>query len=280
LIFLNRMKQNYVIRQIIRNNFILSIGIKIHKYDLFTNGNFIDVPCPSHDHPLLMVPKEFRRRFLDDLLENDETKYRIFNDKEFDWVFRETPCTICTSIYAALLKWLQSPQKVFGMIYARPYRFSRRLGEGISVYNPGDKPMRQTVLFNPMLQQRINTLLKDSNLVKYIFSRYAKTNNGIYALMDIKSHNTERLMELHNIISEGIHKVEDTEENVNSLFFALMNPEDKKNVQGFPSFSDRIEYINIPYVLDLRTEVEIYRNVSANILTTVFCPGYFTTSQG
>jgi hypothetical protein len=34
---------------------------------------------------------------------------------------------------------------------------------------------------NPMLQRRINGLLRDSNQVKYIFSRYAKTNNGIYA---------------------------------------------------------------------------------------------------
>ena len=241
-------------------------------YDFGMNANVIDVPCPSHDHPILMVPKEFRRRFLDDLLENDETKYRIFNDKEFDWVFRETPCTICTSMYAALIKRLQSPQKVFGMIYARPYKFSRRLGEGISVYNPGDRPMRQTVMVNPMLQQRINAVLKDSNAVKYIFSRYAKTNNGIYALMDIKSHNTERLMELHNIISEGIHKVEDTEENVRSLFFALMNPEDKKNIQGFPSFSDRIEYINIPYVLDLSTEVEIYRNIFGKHIDHSFLP--------
>ena len=49
--------------------------------------------------------------------------------------------------------------------------------------------------------------------------------------MDVKSHNTERLIELHNIISEGLHKVEDIEENVNSLFLALMNPEDKKNIK-------------------------------------------------
>jgi hypothetical protein len=159
---------------ITRNNFIHIVKIEHTKHDLFMNGNFIDVPCPSHDHPILMVPKEFRRQFLDDLLENDETKHRIFNDKEFDWVFHETPCTICTSIYAALLKRLHSPQNVFGMIYARPYRFSRRLGEGISVYNPGDKPMRQTVLVNPMLQQRINALLKDSNLVKYIFLKIRK----------------------------------------------------------------------------------------------------------
>ncbi len=72
-----------------------------------------------------------------------------------------------------------------------------------------------------MLKKRINSLLRDSNQVKYLFSRYAKTNNGIYALMDIKTHNVERLIELHNIISEGVHKVEDFEENVNSL---LMRP--------------------------------------------------------
>ena len=40
-----------------------------------------------------------------------------------------------------------------------------------------------------------------------------------------------------------------------------MNPEDKKNIKDIQSFADRIEYINILYVLDLRTEVEIYRNI-------------------
>ena len=90
--------------------------------------------------------------------------------------------------------------------------------------------------------------------------------------MDIKSHNMERLIELHNIISEGVHKVEDIEENVDSLFLALMNPEDKKNIQGFQSFSDRIEYIKIPYVLDLNTEVEIYRNIFGRHIEDSFLP--------
>ncbi len=236
------------------------------------NENIVEIPCPSHDHPLLMIPKEFRRRFLDDILENDEIKYRLFNDKEYDWVFRQKPCTICSSLYNSLLKRLQDPESVFGMISARPYRFSRRLGEGISVYNPGDKPIRQIVMTNPMLQRRVNALLKDSNQVKYLFSRFAKTNNGIYALMDIKSHNTERMIELHNIISEGIHKVEDIEENVDSLFFALMNPEDKENIKGFPSFSDRTEYVRIPYVLDLSTEVEIYRHIFGKHIDAAFLP--------
>jgi predicted Ser/Thr protein kinase len=123
-----------------------------------------------------------------------------------------------------------------------------------------------------MLQRRINLVLKDSNQVNYIFSQYAKTNNGIYALMDVKSHNTGRLLELHNIISEGVHKVDDVEENVNSLFIALMNPEDTKNIQDFQSFSDRIEYINIPYILDLNTEVEIYRNIFGRRIDESFLP--------
>ena len=225
------------------------------------DGGHIEVACPSHDHPLLMVPKDLRRPFFDELFENDEFKWKLFTDKEYEWVFKDVPCTICTSIYHALLDHMGSPLKVFRAICARPFQFNRRLGIGISVFNPGDKPLRKPVLSNEMLQNRINLIFRDSNQVNYIFSRYAKTNNGIYALMDIKSYNTERFIELHNIISEGVHKIEDIEENVNSLFLALMNPEDTQNIADFPSFSDRIEYIKIAYVLDLNTEVEIYRNI-------------------
>ena len=234
--------------------------------------SYIQIPCPSHDNPLLIIPKAFRRPFFDDLFKNDELKWALFTEKEYEWLFRDIPCTICSSLYEALLNRLKNPLKVFEMIYAKPYDFNRRLGMGISVFNPGDRSTRKNVLSNDILQRRVNSLFRDSNKVKYNYSRYAKTNNGIYALMDIKSHNIERLIELHNIISEGIHKIEDIEENVNSLFLALMNPEDKKNIQNIQSFSDRIAYINIPYVLDLNTEVEIYRNIFGKHIDDSFLP--------
>jgi predicted Ser/Thr protein kinase len=234
--------------------------------------DFIEVPCPSHDNPILMIPKHHRREFLDDLFKNNEFKWKLATEKEYDWVFRDSPCTICSSLYEALRDRLQSSQKVFDMLYARPYRFNRRMGEGISVFNPGDKPLGQSVMSNPILQKHINSLLRDSNRVQYIYSRYAKTNNGVYALMDVKSHNTERLSELHNIISEGVHKVEDIEENVNSLLLAVMNPEDEKNIQEFQSFLDRVEYITIPYVMDLATEVEIYREIFGKHIDERFLP--------
>ncbi len=234
--------------------------------------DYVEVPCPSHDNPLLLIPRQHRREFFADLLAGHPFKEDLFHQKEYEWVFRNEPCTICSSLYQALLGRLRSPGAVYAMLYARPYQFNRRLGEGISVFNPGDKPMKQTVMSNVMLQSRLNELLKDSNLVRFIYSRFAKTNNGIYALMDIKSHNAERLIELHNIISEGVHKVEDIEENVSSLFLALMNPEDRASIQDFQSFSDRIEYIKVPYVLDLNTEVEIYRNIFGRHIDESFLP--------
>ncbi|TSK07094.1 MAG: serine protein kinase PrkA [Geobacter sp.] len=239
---------------------------------LLRGGDVVEVPCPSHDSPLLMIDKAQRRAFFDDLFQNDSFKWKLFTEKEYDWVFRDSPCTICTSIFQALSARLEDPAEIFSMIKVRPYSFNRRLGEGITVFNPGDKSMKQNILTNDMLQRKIDLLLGDSNEVKYLFSNFAKTNNGIYALMDVKSHNAERLLELHNIISEGIHKVEDIEENVRSLFIALMNPEDERSIEGVQSFTDRIEFINIPYVMDLNTEVEIYRNIFGKHIDTSFLP--------
>ena len=237
-----------------------------------SESDWVEVPCPCHDNPLLLIPKNRRRQFLDDLFENNQFKYTLFTDKAFEWIFQDVPCTICGSLYEALLARFKTPAKVFEMVYAVPYQFNRRLGKGISVFSPGDRPVKQIILTNEYLQRMINRFFSESNQVRYIYSRYAKTNNGIYALMDIKSHNIERLIELHNIISEGVHKVEDIEENVNSLFLALMNPEDKKNITEFQSFSDRIVYINIPYVLDLNTEVQIYRNIFGSHIDDNFLP--------
>jgi predicted Ser/Thr protein kinase len=236
------------------------------------NGSTVEIPCPSHDNPVLLIPKAYRRNFFDDLFQNDQFKYKLATEKEYEWVFKDQPCTICSSLYDALLYRMKSPHKVFDCLYARPYRFNRRLGEGISVFNPGDRPLRQQTITNPMIQKQINRILQDSHQVKYLFSQYAKTNNGIYALMDVKTHNAERLIELHNIISEGLHKVEDIEENVDSLLLAVMNPEDQKNIEGIQSFLDRVEYINIPYIMDLSTEVEIYRNVFGRHIDDSFLP--------
>ena len=51
------------------------------------NASTIEIPCMSHDNPILIIPKSHRRRVLDKLIKNDEFKWRLFTEKQYDWVF-------------------------------------------------------------------------------------------------------------------------------------------------------------------------------------------------
>lgn len=239
------------------------------------------LPCPSHDHPILIIPKEHRKAFLQELFNDPQCKSEIFSAKEYEWIFRGEVCTICKSIFESSLNKLKSPDKVFGMVKVRPYKFDRRVGQGISIFNPGDKPLWDMAhgqpaggyFSNSQLQEKLDQIF-GIGAVRYIFSDLAKTNNGIYVLMDVKGYNGERLLELHNVISEGVHKVSDLEEHINSLFFALMNPEDRHIIDDkkMESFHGRIQFNKIPYVLEPATEVNIYTKIFGNVIFQPFLP--------
>ena len=238
------------------------------------------VPCPSHDYPILLVPKYYRNCFLQKLLP-EEIKPRVFGNKEYEWIFRGEICTICKSIFWALFEKLGSLDKVLRMVKIRTCKFDRRVGDGISVFNPGDKPIWGApdgkpvggYFTNKQIQERLDRIF-GINTVKYAYSQLAKTNNGIYVLMDVKSHNRDRLLELHNVISEGVHKVSDIEEQINSLFLALMNPEDKKVIEEekMESFEGRIQYNKIPFVLEPAVELCIYRTIFGESIEKHFLP--------
>jgi predicted Ser/Thr protein kinase len=138
------------------------------------------------------------------------------------------------------------------------------------VFNPGDELFKRPITDNT-LQGLINSLLR-TDQVHYIYSHLAQTNNGVYALMDIKENNVQRLTDLHGIISDGVHKVELMEEKIRSMFVGLVNPEDKKSYESIKSFQDRILHITIPYVLDYSTEVSIYKNKFGEEVEKQFLP--------
>ncbi len=236
------------------------------------SDEYFDIPCPSHDHPILQIPKSHRRKFLEDLITDKPAREKLFHEKEFEWVFEREPCSICSSIYQRLFAKLKSSSKVLRMIYPRRYSFNKNLGEGISIFNSAD-PIGRGENTNEFLQKRLDTFFKDSNAVQFIFSDLARTNNGVFALMDIKDENRKRLLDLHGIVSDGVHKVQNVEESIRSLFIGSMNPEDAKLYEGIPSFKDRVVKVKVPYVLDYSTEVKIYEKQFASNLRSYFLPG-------
>lgn len=240
--------------------------------NFFSNSRHIIVPCPNHDHPILQIPKAYRKTFLRDLIPEGEFKEKLLNEKKYLWIFKDEPCTICSSIFEAILDKVKSPTEVLNMLYPRRMRFNRRLGEGVSVYNTGDEVENKPII-NPALQQSIDALFEDSNKVKYVHSSMAKTNNGIYVIMDVKHKNQARVTNLHGVISDGIHKVGTIEENIKSIFIGLINPQDKKFIEENESLKDRIIYIKMPYVLDFYTEVSIYKSNFGDKIIDYFLPG-------
>ncbi len=230
----------------------------------------IDFSCPRHDHPILQIPKNARYEFLDRVIKNRKLKQKIFESKEFEWVFRDIPCNICQSLYNVIIDRLKDPSKVFRMVYARKAVFRRLFGVGVSVFNPSD-PIQDKPFQNHFTENILRTLLRTDN-IDFIYSDLAMTNNGIYALMDIKENNRERLYRLHGIISDGVHKVNMIEERIKSLFLGLVNPEDKVHFEGVKSFRDRIIYVRMPYVLDYKTEIEIFKSKLGTEQLSKFLP--------
>ncbi len=231
---------------------------------------FVEFSCPNHDHPILLIPKSFRADFLDELITDQAFKEALFHEKEYEWVLKDTACSICTSLYTHLLDILADPLAVLEMAGARKAVYNRQFGEGVTVFNSSD-PIYKGYITSPTIQSMLNALLK-TDKVNYIHSNLARTNNGILALMDIKEHNVKRLMKLHGIISDGVHKVGLIEERIKSLFVGLVNPQDKFHYEDIPSFKDRIINLNVPYVLDYKTEVRIYHNKFGENIDQLFLP--------
>lgn len=228
------------------------------------------ISCPNNDHPITIFPKELRKKLLEGLIADKKILNELFTKKEYEWVFNMNACAFCSSMYNHLIDIYKSPLEVIRMVKARRMEFSRHFGKGVSIFNPGD-PLVSGAIENKELQQNINRLFS-SDEIPYLHSYLAYTNNGVLALMDIKGNNVTRLMNLHGIISDGVHKVSHLEERIRSLFIGVINPEDKSAYENVQSFKDRIITIKIPYVLDYNTEVSIWRHKFGNKVIDAFMP--------
>jgi len=86
---------------------------------------YLSFSCPNHDHPILMVPKSHRYQFLDELLPDGPFKDSLFQEKQYEWVLKDTPCTVCDSVSKMVLERTGDPMAIYDMVRARRFFFNR-----------------------------------------------------------------------------------------------------------------------------------------------------------
>ena len=82
---------------------------------------YIEVPCPSHDHPVLMIPKDYRRSFFDDLFKNDEIKWKLFTEIwVHPWDYKIEMSVVLSAFLVLVLLLVLAPKKPSELGRSRP----------------------------------------------------------------------------------------------------------------------------------------------------------------
>lgn len=230
----------------------------------------LTIPCPSHDNPLFLITKDKRKEVMEQLLLNyPEFKDEVLNNKNYEWIFNSNPCTFCSSISQSLS---DKYTDIIPYLYVRQYTINKNLSEGISVFNANDEIPRFKAQPINKIQDKLDEYFEsEGGGVRFDHSIHAKSNNGIYSLMDLKDKNVNRFKELRGIVSEGRHKVNTIEEKVRSLFMIVTNPEDEDGIED-QAMDDRKKVTKMNYVLVPETQNKIFYKIYGNSIKDRFHP--------
>lgn len=256
-----------------KSTFLNCLVSKIEEYVNNGNGELYEViwklnndlviPCPSHDNPILLIPKSQRKDvFREMLYDYDDFFEKIYKNKSYEWVWNSEPCTFCSSMVNAIV---DRGENVLDYLYVRKYRLNKSTSEGINVFNANDELPKFKKQLSNKIQDDLDEFFKhQGSVVKYDHSIYAKSNNGIYVLMDLNENNKKRFVDLRGIVSEGKHKVDTIEERVNSIFLVVTNPSDESEASD-EALDDRKDITKMNYVLVPNTQNKIFKKIYGDI---------------
>ncbi|MCB9833308.1 MAG: serine protein kinase PrkA [Planctomycetes bacterium] len=218
------------------------------------------IPSDMHDHPLLLIPRHQRLRFLEEALAGPEVSQRerfvatrFLVEGELSPKFR--------SIYLALLRAYRGDwRKVVRHVQVERYTISRRFRSGAVTIEPQaviDARSRQIghatmkglppVLQNETLFEAQGDLV-DANrgLVEYsdFFKRPIEANKYLLTTAESGMMNLSSYTAFLDLLMIGT-----SNENYLSAF---------RRDPLFPSFKGRMELIRVPYILEYPKERQIY----------------------
>ncbi|MFH1455986.1 MAG: hypothetical protein ABIF40_03485 [archaeon] len=221
---------------------------------------FINVPCQMNDHPLMLLPKTHRRKYLENIMEENPGL------KIPEILFENDLCYNCQTMYTRLLdKYEGDVAQVLKHVQVLRLFVSEVGRIGAATIQPS-----QTVDGRaPKIVQEMSGYQKLAQIfpgikIHQFEGKWADGNRGIMHYTDIFMRPTQYLRDLNAAIQERIQNFDGVQATVDAIILATTNVEQLVNVRREVNnrpLIDRSIIIDIPYVTRISAESKIYADL-------------------
>jgi len=209
----------------------------------------------TRDHPLLLLPKEERLRFIHHCVGPDVQLPKVISEGELNPKSRE--------IFEALLRAYRGDlEEVFKHVQVERFYISSRYRQAAVTVDP---QMRVDATVRQLTADRSLSALPPSlqNLTLFEpMGDLVAANRGLIEYNDLLKRPVEAFKYLLSTCEHGEVRLETTNLFLDMVFIGSCNARllaAFKEMPDFASFKARIELIPVPYLLDYQQEKQIYR---------------------
>ncbi|HET6611692.1 MAG TPA: serine protein kinase [Kofleriaceae bacterium] len=219
-------------------------------------GGIEEFPCPMHDEPLRLIPRDWRARVIGDLgLGNDD--YRVQVDGDVNpacrWIFREL-----------MEHYKGNFSKVMEHVHVKRLILSEQDRVGIGTFQPKDeKNQDSTELTGDINYRKIAEFGSDSDPRAFNFDgEFNVANRGIIEFVEILKLDVAFLYDLLGATQE--HKVKPkkfAQTDIDEVIIGHTNEAEYRkllNNEFMEALRDRTVKVDIPYITRMTEEVKIY----------------------
>jgi serine protein kinase len=215
-------------------------------------------PCPMHEEPLHLLPKEIRSDFLDSINSKLNGHYKLCMDGDL--------CPFCRFTFRNLMQQYSGDiSKVFNHIVIHRLILSEQDRVGVGTFQPKDeKNQDSTELTGDINYRKIATYGSDSDPRAFNFDgEFNVANRGLIEFVEVLKLDVAFLYDLLGASQEHVIKPKKfPQTGIDEVIIGHTNePEYRKlqNNEFMEALRDRTIKIDIPYITRLFDEVKIYQ---------------------
>jgi len=217
------------------------------------------MPSELKDHPLLLIPKEYRQDLIEKALAGDD---RLLESVKKSYLYRGDLSKRNRMIYDALLKnYKGKHQEVLKHIRVERFTISKRYSTSAVTIEPQihvDARMQQITMDKRL--QSLPPSLQSLNLFS-LQGEAVMANRGVLEYSDLLKRPLDAFKYLLMTMETGSINLQGILTELDIFFIGTSNEIHLaafKQHPDFNSFKGRFNFITVPYLLDIRDEEKIY----------------------